>query len=49
MKSVSFGETVVPGLAFKGFPFMSIFVVFDGGTQSPAPPLNGIKALAPIE
>src|SRR5579862_2443809 len=49
VKSISFGVTVVPGLAINGFPFVSKLVVFVGGAQSPTPPLDGVKALAPIE
>lgn len=43
------GVTVVPGFAFKGFPLVSKLVVFDDGTQSVKPPLNGMDAAAPIE
>ena len=49
VKSISFGVTVVPELAIKGFPFVSKLVVFVGGAQSPTPPLNGVNALVPIE
>jgi hypothetical protein len=33
-KSISFGVTVAPGLAFSGFPLISRLVVIDGGIQS---------------
>ena len=49
VKSISFGVILVPELAINGFPFVSKLVVFVGGAQSPTPPLNGVKALAPIE
>lgn len=49
VKSISFGVTVVLGVAINGFPFASELVVFAGGAQSPTPPLKGVNALAPIE
>jgi hypothetical protein len=49
VKSISFGVTVAPGIAFNGFPFASMLVVFDGGTQSIIPPLIGMNAFASTE